>query len=223
MFDLETGKMDNDSIGVGAWRNMNPSPKGTWRRVRVDARGFVREGLEDNLDIKARLFRAVFDDTIGHSETERGFVDLSPTTTFSADEEWAEYRWVVPEKVERIKVLMSGAGGGYDEDGDVVGADGNVIEFAWTVVPGERLRIKVGLGAQASETASVRSVSETHIESDDATRRVWTAGGASISQFPASSVVGNYRSKASVGPYGLGGQATGQAGQGGLVILEWYA
>lgn len=226
MFDLDTGKLKANSIGGGAWRNMNPSPKGTWRRVRVDARGFVREGLDEDIITTARLFRAVFDESQGKVETPRSFTTLTPTVTYSTTniyDEWFTYRWVVPEGVTRIRALLASSGEGYDEDGSNPGTDGRVIEFAWTVVPGERLRVKIGKGPPPDQSASVRGIRDTFLESDDATRKVWTAGGVSISQLPAASVVGNYRTHRTVGSYGRGGQATTEPGQSGLAVLEWYA
>lgn len=221
MFDLETGTITPNSIGSDSLKDLSPDPTGTGRRVKVNRKGQVTEIVDEELNIAPRIFRTIFQKDSGIADLASGVETLKGVEKLSRSLHqyyFTEYKWIVPAEVTRIDVQMVGGGMGYKEDTTEAGDDSDFLRWNWTVIPGETLIARVGHGMPAESQSTLQAVSQSSLRSFDESKVAITPGPASDT-LPILMVV----EKCPYRTFGHGGQVSGEAGQDGLILIEYYA
>lgn len=196
-----------------------------YTKVTVDRRGFVVGGSKDPVYNAPRIFRACYTIDEGWYETPDGLLTEAGAGTVPfpigkvvrSDETITqlavEYRFTVPAKATRLKVLLIGGG----KPGSTT-ASGDHARTGWfpvSVTPGEIYKVQV---------AEHRGISLFGLP--DWSRYV-TSEGYNLNAFSPTS---DYNTRPSLVtfrrppylPFGMGGDING-IGQPGLVLIEWYA
>jgi hypothetical protein len=194
-------------------------------KVTVDKRGFVIGGSTEPVNNAPRIFRACYTVDGGWYETADGLLTDPNAGTVSfpvgkvvrSDEtitqQAVEYRFTVPAKATRLRVLL--IGGGQPGGTTTSGAHGRSAWFPVTVSPGEIYKVQV---------AQSRGISLFGLA--DWSRYI-TSEGYNLDAYGPGS---GYNTRPSLTtfqrppylPYGLGGDPYG-TGHPGLVLIEWYA
>lgn len=223
-FDVDSGQLKPNTVPMGAWKSIAPSPAGTWRRVRVRESGLVEYGDNVVQTTAPGFRRAVFYGSASLSsfrETDSepmvlsGKLDTSPsgssafvrgsvsyfgeTAVFS----FIEYKFVVPDGVTRLTFFQSGGSPWVGADLTVEGGKSPYVTTVGTVAckPGDLFRVFAGIDA----------VSPTRVAKFDNSWYIDNTAEQSLG------TTKNYRPSAAPLFRKLGGVQ----GNPSVVILEW--
>jgi hypothetical protein len=125
LFNLETGDFKDNVVRSASLIDSGVTP-GTYNRVRVSSKGLVEEGFDEDVQQTGVLHRGRFEaagavvDTVAGSDALTGSGGTytgsgAPYTgTYSVlnGATYVAYQWVVPENVRRVRVSLTGGGGG---------------------------------------------------------------------------------------------------------------
>lgn len=215
-FDVESGDLLQSTIPSSALRNLSPSPAGTGRRFVVNRKGLVTRTYTDVVISSPRVFRAAFFGGSGggfaYQDTETGPVGIVGEVTAvpgASDFEWpsaysvsglggnlAKFLFVVPAGVERMKVILTGGSPAYAQDK-------TVTRFTTAPCdPGQVFKVFVNENlntpSRLSSFDGMAYVDNTEVAKNP----------PGLSQFSDAPYLRDWG---------------GNAGNPGLVILEWYA
>lgn len=214
-FDAETADLYDSTVPSSALKSLSPSPAGTGRKMVVNRKGQVTRLYQDVVIDAPRVFRACFfggQASYGTQDTPTGPVPLVGEVTAGPGDQYltwpsaysasalggpmTKYLFVVPDGVTRMKAFLTGGSPAYSQDKTVT---------RWTTIPcdpGQVFRIWVNHGPNAP----CRIASYGNEAYVDNTEVDFNPPG--LSQLSDSA------------PFLAWG---GNAGNPGLVFLEWYA
>jgi hypothetical protein len=181
LFNLETGQLKDKVVRPESLRDNGVTP-GTYGRVKVNSKGLVTEGVEDDTQQVAQYYRALFiaSGTGGDSfvETATGveqtantevgnypggavapFVSTPYGINCGGDNNYCLFVFTPPAGVRRVKATIIGAGGaGYDTGpGFWGGGGGELVETTFAVdgSGAQSLNIIVGMGSVGDGTGTI--------------------------------------------------------------------
>lgn len=230
LFQLENGDFEDNVIPQAALVDHPNKPSSNGRQytsVTVDKRGFVIGGSVDEVYTLPRHFRAFFTSAGSWVEAPNG-VGTNPAPGLSP---WPDnripwetqyrtlpyvypYKFIVPATVHRLKVSLYG--GGWKFGSPAIGQDRTMhLFFNAAVQPGNKFDVWVG-GSDSPSVfarmkASVFATSETYAQNVS----------SPIAGYPDAGLARNQ--PRFLRSYGQDGASSGQLGQPGCVLIEWYA
>lgn len=230
LFQLENGDFENNVISQAALVDHPNKPSSNGRQytsVTVDKRGFVIGGSVDEVFTLPRHFRAFYSSAGSWVEAPDG-VGTNPAPVLSP---WPDnripwetqyrslpyvypYKFIVPAGVRRLKVSLYG--GGWKHGSAAIGQGQSKHLFINAAVqPGNKFDVWVG--ASDSPSVFARMEVQTFATSETYTKNVSSPTGG----YPDTGLARN--PPRYLRPYGKDGASSGQLGEPGCVLIEWYA